>query len=356
MKITTDINLPSYSQLVDDYIHTQIFTADQTSSSIKQGIFDALMGSRNIRQGARPSIEFQGQLLQNISNRIYEDEYIELHTVIGPKKTKLYASVDLAELSMLRMLNCIRNNIIQFHPRVRITIRIEDVTGRIFEGESPEIIESMNRYTSDFQMLVKILGYDDFIVPVLESSLGSVKDMKKYTESLHPAFDSYISASDKECNENDWHRLQSYKVLEHLGWKGIIPSAVRRHYIERYQRIYPNMPYVHYVNLMTLYFANTLARIKCNMTAFPVNGIPIKFAPEIPGDLNNGIYYRTVPMNDSKHHVAPWRAKGFFKVNENNNVKITVRSWNDLPEQYEQGRLTLTEGNNSLTIKSDLII
>jgi len=92
-----------------------------------------------------------------------------------------------------------------------------------------------------------------------------------------------------------------------------------------------------YIIMAADYLGGAKARYDLNGRAEPHTPvgsfISISFIPPIPGSpvsmFNNVLYYRTVPANQGRTHIAPWRAKGYLEIDVDNSVKAKVTSWSN---------------------------
>jgi len=252
----------------------------------------------------------------------------------------------------LRTLKCLYDTISQYYPNVMFVLRLEDYTGHYFEGYHKH--EMMDTYINDLSMMIRILGFSSFIQVVRESEMGSYIEFVELSDEYLNLMLRYLHAS-TGLSDKDRLALEEYKILKFAGWSGVVHDETRAHYINTYQKLYGVSD--HEASwMMARYFASALARKVLAMTGHTNPDFRFTFAPGVPQAGEYAMNYRTIPMKESKFHVAPWRAKGFFKIDENNRVRISVRSWNDLPEQYERGSISLSNSTEALMIKADYIL
>jgi hypothetical protein len=129
---------------------------------------------------------------------------------------------------------------------------------------------------------------------------------------------------------------ESLSELKTINWRGNLPIEQVNYYIDRYKILYPNLATYEYIKLAADYLAGAKVRYELDGRFEPVifsdrEHISISFVPPVPGApislFGNTLYYRTVPENQSRTHIAPWRAKGFLEINQDNSVKIKITSF-----------------------------
>jgi hypothetical protein len=157
--------------------------------------------------------------------------------------------------------------------------------------------------------------------------------------------------------------LKEFKQLKDVGWKGSIPVEQREYYFNRYKALYPGQGDEVYIQMIADYFAGSKVRYDLNGTATPNTPvgsiIKISFVPPIPGAptsmFNNTLYWRTVPASQGRTHIAPWRARGFFKIGTDVVTKIT--SFNDpIVSELIPSVTILEDGDTKLTISTDYLL
>lgn len=354
MKITVEKN--GYEEIIKNYLLKEIPQAIHPTDDISEIILSELLATREIRQGAKPSILHQANIIKDIKAAINNSTPIPILIGSGPKKTLSGESIDLAEFYVLKTLNCLNNNIKKYYPLgISVSIRLEDYTGYVLEPKNEEA--SISKYIDDFKKLSYILGYD-FINIYTEGDFVDMNTFMSMVNNYQPTFLHYLLATMEEEDVNKYKFFP--KALE--GWKGIIPDIMRTYLIERYKRSYPNLTEYQYIEMMSRYFAATYVRhlTKSTGNVFDTNPIQLSFIGAVPGiseDLHsNRIYYRTVPMSNTKVHLPFWRAKGYFKITENNDVRISLSNWYDLPQDLQENYINLERSNTTLSLKADYLL
>jgi hypothetical protein len=321
-------------------------------------ITSKMVGSRNYRLAGCPNPESEVAIRDVIRISIELGKPIPVLVVCGPKKPVIGESIDITELSALRILACVQRQVQEVYPAgLDIRLRIEDSTGYYLEGTSEIIHNSMEKYITDLSTLVRILGYNNFITPIRETSLGNYVIFRDTANRLLPLFETYLNNSSK-MPQSEWINLDSFKLLQEKGWNGIIPPEMREYYHHRYTLLFPSYSESERLDAIAKYFAATLARPKVNgIGANPEwnnKFIQINFAPPVTGEPTNRtttrLYYRTVPLSHTKRHLPFWRAKGFLKIN--GSVRISLATWNEELD-LNPFEVELSKGIDKVIIKAD---
>jgi len=339
----------AYSLPIESFIHRHFPQTIDSTVDVSEIILKIIMGSREVRQGSIPNVESQYSILQIIKSAIENDVAIPVLVGAGTKKPKNNESIDIAELSALKVLSTLNEQVCVYHKKgLSIVIRLEDLTGRMLETENQ--FDSMDKYVFDFKKLVKILEYDNFITIKAESDMVNLEDFRKKFQTFLPKFSNYISCGN----------TQNKKALDEIGWRGEIPEIMRKYYYERYEHSYPNRDQVFYEIMLSKYFAATMARHYLKATGDQNNSIQISFVPPTPG-VPTGlhtprVYYCTTFMKQTKMHVPFWRAKGFLKIEESGDVKIGLTSWLNIPDELEKGVLHIYNEEHEVYIQADFLL
>lgn len=362
-----DINIKSKRfddpnlEMITNFFRTEFpDLAGGNTESLVALIADKMIDSRNYRLAGRPTPESEVAIRDVIRLSLESGKPIPILVVCGPKKPQSGESIDIAELSALRILACVQRQVQEFHPAgLDIRLRMEDTTGMYLEGLDRVVTDTMEKYITDMATLIRILGYN-FITPIRESSLVNPSVFIKEGHNLFPHFFDYLKESTIAPVEQ-WTNLDSFRMLQSFGWNGTIPPEMREYYHHRYSLLFPAMTELERLEVIARYFAITLARHKVKALAIDPewNGkfIQINFAPPVTGEplnrTSNRLYYRTVPMSHTKKHLPFWRAKGYLKLN--GQARISLATWNE-PLDLTPFEVELSRGMDTVTIRADYMI
>lgn len=327
---------------------------------ILNAVGDAIISGGSIRLGGRPNPESLVAIRSVIRTHIQAQLPIPLIVPAGPKKPQAGESIDIAELSALRMIGCLQKRVkAVYEPGIIARIRLEDITGFYLEDTDPKTQKSMSLYLHDFETLVQALGYTDFIQPVRESSFVAELDFRTTADSLVPLFQTYID--DTTDGLNGYESLASWKALSGAGWKGEIPIKMREFYQHRFERIYPNVSVKERTYRICRYLASTLTHHKLGLSGSDPawkSYLSLSFTPPVPHApaslVSTRVFYRTVPTNHTKHHIPFWRAKGFLKSTRSG-WRIQLASWDDGLDLHRH-EVIFSQGGVSVPVRTDYLL
>lgn len=359
------MNEDPYGELICKYFSTHFHKAiSPDSKQLLEILTSILIGDKNTRLGPVPPPEQLVVIRKTISQAIEMNQPIPILVAWGGRKTNADKGVDVAEVAALQQLMRMSDSVRAYFPAgVSINIRIEDLGADwIYRNERDDIFHVVNSYSTQFTTLVQMLCKEHDINPVRESLLMEKPAYFLMSKDYSTLLSEVISHKLIDANV-DVKTLAAFKELESRGWKGDLSMPQIHYYIERYKVLNPNLPMQDYIDMLADYFGGAKARYELNGRANPKTKldsfISISFVPPIPDApvslFNNVLYYRTVPMKDGKTHIAPWRAKGYLEINENNEVKIKVTSWSnkDEIEMLQQSQIQFCEDNLAITVDTD---
>ena len=326
---------------------------------ILEGVMGEMIGSRQVRLAGVPTPESQVAMREVVRACINAGHPIPVLVVSGPKKTTVGESIDLAELSALKILSCLNKRVKVYFPQgIVVRIRLEDTTGYYLEEGVKGLRESIDRYIGDFAALIRVVGYD-FITPVREQTLMNEAQLREAADRISPLIMSYLIDSEA-VDESKWEELDSWKKLRATGWQGLIPREMRDYYHARYQHLFPQYGQHERFMVTAKYLAGTLARYQLKATGADQSWpgfFQINFAPPVPGIpkslVSTRLYYRTVPLNQTKRHIPFWRAKGVLKLN--GSARISLLSWNE-PSECSPFAVSFSNKTEAVTVRSDYVL
>lgn len=346
-----------YGDLLCQYFLKQFPQLNLSKGNLLEIISQLIIGTKDIRYGAIPAPEFSVVIRKVIADALENEEPIPVLVPWGGIKANMNEPIDVAEIAGLNQLVTVNNLIKQYYPPgLRINIRIED-TGALWLYKNDENVVSLATadavasYSNDFSLLTKILA-GDFINPVLESTKMNLGEYfttsQRYSEKLFEYMKSGLMGSGKH-----------YDDLNTLGWKGVIPTEQREHYTKRYEVLYPNETPSKHLRRLADYLGGAKARYDLNGRAEPAEKfIQITFVQPIPGApaslFNNTLYYRAVPLKESRSHISPWRAKGYLEINGNEiSTKITSFNNTNIIEQLIPGVIEVSNDDYKVSVQTD---
>jgi hypothetical protein len=331
---------------------------NEQPESILDGVMAEMIGTRQVRLAGRPTPESEVAMRDVVRKCVQQGHPIPVLVVSDPKKPIIGESIDIAELSALKMLECLNRRVkVYFPPGITVRIRLEDSTGCYLEEGVVGLHETMERYIGDFCTLTRVLGYD-FIEPVREQTLMSAEQLRIAADKIFPLLMAYLVESDP-LPDDQWQSLGSWKQLAEIGWQGSIPREMRKYYHERYQNLFPEYDESKRLAVTAKYLAGTLARYQLKATGVASSWpgfFQINFAPPVPGIpeslVSTRLYYRTVPLGHTRRHLPFWRAKGFLKLN--GETRISLASWSE-PLDFNRFAISFSNGEETVIVRSDYV-
>jgi hypothetical protein len=263
-------------------------------------------------------------------------------------------SVDLAELSAIKTLVCLQENVKKvYEPGLNIRVRLENATGEYLEG--PEAIPAMKLYCDGFGKLCRLMshriGGGTFLFPRLETE-GTAFNM--YLDCAKGLAESFQLAYDTGDDSG----------LAKVGWGGGLSDDWKRYLDGRYVKIYPHFTQQQRNEMASKYLGSLLARVKLGLRGndpeWQIGGrhIEIGFALPAPNAplASCRIFYRTMSTRQTKLHMPFWRSKGFFRIVDGQMKMGLVASTDAGNATYIPGVLRLIDsGGTNLKVEADML-
>jgi hypothetical protein len=340
------------------FLSSEFPQAHSNTESRLEAVITAILASRQRRLGPAPGVEAQAKMYKIGRRLIQKGLPVPIFVPFGPKKPIRGEGVDIAELATLKALSCLQANVKQhYEPGINVVIRLEDATGLILEDGTPDLSVDMDTYCRDFVRLTHMLGYDEFISLRRETAVVSFDSFKSEVEELLPRFEKYLAETDGTIKDEE-----KLKPLREVNWNGIISSEMRVYLMSRYEKFHPHATVAERRKMMATYLTCALARYRIGMMEALLGNsdpsISVSFAPPSPDEAMNAprVFYRAVPMNHSKMHIPPWRAKGILKIGKDDKIKMSVINWSDIEKcDLTEGILKVSNENETLSIRADYI-
>jgi hypothetical protein len=353
-----------YGSLICGYFQRQFpHVSKPNKDNLVDILTDIIVGNKDLRLGAFPSPEILVNVRRIIRESIGSSVPVPILIPWGGRKTDPSALIDIAEVSAIHQLVMIDKMIKEFYPfGIQANIGIEDTGAMWLYRDIPNVDDNVEQYSSSLNKLILLLKGTANISPMRESMLMA-KDAyfnrsRHYSDLLFKVMMHLAAFPDFNVE-----KLETYQELVQSGWKGTIPKEQRDYYIGRYKALYGDSD-EEATRKLADYFGGAKARYDLHGKAEPIS--PVKgyikgtFVSPIPnapaGLFDTTVYWRTIPTSQARTHIAPWRGKGYLKINKNN-VTTKIISWNDEKlSQLESSRTMLSEGSIQVEIQTDYLL
>lgn len=346
-----------YSSLIETFI-SKDFPRRLASSSttLLDVLTDEIFGTKQVRYGPKASPESTVAIRDVIRHWISQSKPIPFMVPWGSEKPD-GSSIDLAELAALKQISCFNARIKpHYEPGIVANIRLEDASAPyLFADDAESARSNAARYTTDFVSLVKILEHD-FIKPVPESTLVTESEFNATADARLGYFEKALRMYDA------FEDARAEEVLNEIGWKGGLAPETRLFYYQQYEKLYPRHTHSAKLSILARYFASASARyvlkIRGDDPAWEGKFLDLSFVGPTPGTeayFGRRVYYRTLPLEFTSNHIAPWRAKGYLQIGNDNSVVPKLASHSD-KKPYNHNSVTLHNEVISVDVNMDYIL
>lgn len=367
-------NEEPYGEVLSRYFQQEFPTVgDINTTDLLEILTTIIVGTKEVRYGPIPPAEGLVVIRKAIKTAIDNQAPIPILVPWGSIKANFSPDIDVAEISAINRLSCLVQSIKKYYPiGVEMIVRIEDQSGYTLfalEGDQSMIKANIDSYSEKFFLLFGILLPEnvlDSITPILESNMKNAEQFNiVFKENVSLMEDYLVDSMDIVKNSpKRAYDLPSYQNLLARGWRGIISTEQRMHYLSAYERLYPDWHIVTMIKRLALYFAGALTRHQLGMTGKQshwTDFIQLAFIPPIKGlpegYNHNYIYYRTLPMSSARTHIPAWRAKGYFKIQGNTlTPKLTTFSDAELIQKLIPASVSLSNGINTVRVQTDYLL
>lgn len=358
------INEDPYGQLICDFF-SKLFPKAivPNARQLLEILTSILVGDKNIRSGPIPSPESLVAIRKTIARAIETNMPIPILVAWGGIKAGTTHGVDVAEIAALHQLIRLADSVKMYHEAgVSINIRIED-TGAywLYRTHSKETQVAISNYSSQMEEVTEIVAEKYDIRAIKES------ERMDYTQYYNMSYFNSSVIRRAILLKINGHDSDSLHGLASIDWKGNLPMEQIDHYIDRYKILYPNLSIDDYIGMAADYLGGAKARYEMDGRLEPMvfedkEHISISFVPPIPGApaslFNKTLYYRTVPENQARTHIAPWRAKGYLEIGPDNSIKTKIISWNnhEVISKLHPVRVVFENNKMSTAVDADYLI
>lgn len=355
-----------YAQTIIKYFEQQFYKVTPIGkSSLLEILSDIIIGTKEMRYGPIGPPESIVNIRNVIRDAIHKRLPIPMLAPWGGKKAVKGQLLDVAEISGIRQLIHLDEQVKKFfEPGLQTVIAIEDRGAEWLYREQEGIEDEVSTYSDNFEMLVHMISGNANIMPFREGDVMKHDEYFEKSTALSQVIFNFLLFSNQYPNQIG--NSPQYKALLDSGWKGDIPTEQRSYYINRYLSLYPGISIFKATQMLADYLAGAKVRYDLGGKGTPVSDvtgfIKASFSPPIPGVppgfFDTTAYYRTVPMSHGRTHVAPWRAKGYLKIDGKSGEVITkVTNWHDpILENLESHKVQISAGDSIVEVQTDYLV
>lgn len=213
-----------------------------------------------------------------------------------------------------------------YSPGLKTTIICEDITESIIGQCGDALPQLIKNYSEVVGKYAASLSGD--VVFTTESELlktigKTPNEFLQLGENLTAILAEYWKVS-SQLPESEWESSKEYKALNEIGWRGLIPPAMREHYINRVGSEYPQSDTDFRIKIACRYLGNSLARYRIGMVKSKVEDatgllptIKMGFGTHAPGVVKSmqmgRVDYKVKASKNSKTTTPPWCGWGVLE-------------------------------------------
>ena len=335
-------HMTDYTDIIKQHLYQAFPWTPSTPPTRFEAVSRAFIGTKQRRLGPVPSPETQvviRDVLRKAEDAAALDgagvPHVEVFVPWASVKQDPHRGLDALEVSALKQLACLSEEVHSYGWSVRFNFRLEDVSDLYLLGVSrgPEVEE----YSRGFRELVKV---------VLPGSVVRSEGERVGYREFEKVADGYVNPFLRHLKSPSEDTAAS---LADIGWVG----GLSEEQVNHYRRAYAGLGYYQEEidRNVARFFAGTRARAHLGATLEPTGPfVKVAFTHPIPGNPGHHprIYYRTLPERYGHTHVAPWIGRGYYVISSDGDVspravkpgeKLTVHNnpivWNGVRLQAD---------------------
>lgn len=357
MKIVQNMQDP-YSALIARFVEQTFPTRSTQGGELLELVFAEVMGTKQNRFGPKPGPESQVAFRDVLRCALARGTPVPIVSPWGSEKPD-GSSVDIAEIGALKSLECLHKRVsAHYAPGIDVSLRIEDLSAPFqFYDRADQARAQAQAYTAALTRLISVLGLGGFITARPDSGYGHTEEeFNQLASSILPAVEQHLS---------DIRDPARFADLKALGWDQPVADATVMHYMHGYAKLYPDRDIATKLHILARYFAGGLARKIMGHNGALKRWDGRKFVELYFGQTPPGlepsrylrrIHYRTLPMEYTSNHMAPWRAKGYVEVSEDGDVCPKLGTFFAPPTGLTPHTLRLSHDMLSVDVRSDYVL
>lgn len=326
---------------------------------VMASVVTEFIATKQYRIGPRPNPESEVKIRDVVRRAVSDGRPIPVLVPAASVKLPIGESMDVAELSALRMLACLHRRVQRhYEPGMAFRMRLEDLTEYVLSPDVPHVEHHVRTYQQGLHTLLQVLGYDDFITLVPESGITDAAAFMQNAAAMIPEIEAYLDATDGLADDAQLRHPLFQRIQTRYALLWPITALMRQYFRARYVKLYPSTPATGQNHVMAQYYAAVLTRrivgAVGNDPTFDGRlevyfGIALPDAPVV----STRVLYRTVPLAQSTLHLPYWNAKGHVKINNDGGARIALGRWDEPAGTYVPGQLTVSRGASKTSVRAD---
>lgn len=329
------------------------------NAALLELLTDAIVATKSVRFGPKPPPESLVEIRNVIRAMTAIGAPIPFMVPWGSEKPD-GSSIDIAEVVALKTIKSLHDRIKSYYePGAEFAIRLEDVSAPHLFVENPDAARSnAARYTDAFKKLVFALELDKFIVPRPESAMTTEQNFNSHADRVLPVIETALL---KIRTGMDGKIAEAARELESIGWRGNISPVTINYYVDRYRKLYPERTLESHLSTLARYFAGSLARaqlkIRGDLPRWNGQFLDLAFVEPTPGVnlFGRRVHYRTMPIDYTSNHIAPWRAKGYLRISNDNEVTPKLANFHE-QQNYIRNSVVIERYDVKVAVQTDYVL
>lgn len=299
-------------------------------------VCDALVGSKKVRLGPRPSPENLTYIQELVNDYVDEGQPIEAITMWRALKAYGLFGIDepdLLDAMALRRLKLLNDAVKRFYePGLQIHVLREDLTEFIL-SDCVSLVHKMQPYANGLRGLADAMGVTHMSFEAESGYLSA--DLCEHVAKAH-YYAGVISCYLLDAVQCGFHRADP-TPLGSIGWHGGISEPQYRHYVDRTLSEMPTASLQERHWSICLYLGNSLARAQAfRKLSKPVLKLSLMaHPPGVSEAMRKGrLEYKVKDSKNSHKSIPPWA--GFGVLYDNDWKQVSVNEYRDGEYHVEQ--------------------
>jgi hypothetical protein len=320
----------TYENIIEKFFYAEAPNRNVSKSVQFEAISDAIIGTKQLRYGPRPSPEDQVEIRKVIQHALDKEVPLVIFLPWACRKQDS-SDLDVLEFMAIKQLRNLQETLSSFDLQVTYQFRVEDASDSVlfddYDHERSMISSQTARYRETFRQLVSCLLRASIVRTELQKT--TLKTFVEAVEDNKPLVRDMLSG-----------------VSTRQDLIAFAPEQ-KQYFDDLYEKLYPSESSSERRERLVTYFSCVFARRQLNAVCRPdYPHLFATFSHPVPGDpvRDSRLYYRTMPERVTNTHRAPWLSRGYFLIDDRENT-ATPRFRDELQHDTELHRGAITYQN-----------